>query len=263
MRRFLPVSAVGVALLIGWGASTATAIPADSAAKPGGALTGKVWILTTLHGKAPVKGTELTLELTLSRRASGSTGCNRFTGPYHATRSTIRIGRLATTQKACADPVMGQERSFLEALSRARSFAVTGRKLTLKAADGRSLATFEAQTQGLAGTSWEVLAYNNGKQAVVSVLAATKLTAAFGKGGTLTGFAGCNDYSASYKTTAPKITIGPVSSTRKHCETPAGVGEQETSYLAALETAATYRIEGSQLKLRPADGAIAVELRRV
>ena len=58
-----------------------------------------------------------------------------------------------------------------------------------------------------------MLAYNNGKQAVVSVLADTKVTAVFGKSGSLTGFAGCNDYNASYKASAPKIYIGPVAST--------------------------------------------------
>ena len=98
--------------------------------------------------------------------------------------------------------------------------------------------------------------------AVVSVLVETKLTAAFGKSGGLTGFAGCNDYNASYKASAPKISIGPVASTRKYCEQPAGVSEQETSYLAALETAATYRVEGSRLELRTTDGALAVELHR-
>ena len=107
-----------------------------------------------------------------------------------------------------------------------------------------------------------MLAYNNGKQAVVSVLAETKLTAVFGKSGSLTGFAGCNDYNASYTATAPRIAIGPVAATRKHCEEPAGVGEQEARYLAALETAATYRVEGSRLELRTADGALAVELHR-
>jgi heat shock protein HslJ len=118
------------------------------------------------------------------------------------------------------------------------------------------------QTQALGGTSWDVTAYNNGKQAVVSVLVETELTAMFGKGGSLSGFGGCNEYNASYKATAPKISIGPVASTRKHCEEPAGVSEQETAYLAALETAATYRVEGSRLELRTAGGALAVELHR-
>ena len=40
------------------------------------------------------------------------------------------------------------------------------------------------------------------------------------------------------------------------------MSEQETAYLAALETAATYRVEGSQLELRTAGGALAVELHR-
>ena len=96
----------------------------------------------------------------------------------------------------------------------------------------------------------------------MSVFAETKLTAVFGKSGSLSGFAGCNDYNATYKATAPKISIGPVASTRKHCEEPAGVSDQESSYLAALETAATYRVEGSRLELRTADGALAVELHR-
>ena len=107
-----------------------------------------------------------------------------------------------------------------------------------------------------------MIAYNNGKQAVVSVLAETTLTAAFGTSGSVTGFAGCNHYNASYKAAAPEISIGPVASTRKHCEQPAGVAEQETSYLAALETAATYRVEGSRLELRTTGGALAVELQR-
>ena len=169
---------------------------------------------------------------------------------------------LATTRKTCAEPIERQETAFLNTLSRARSFVISGGTLTLKSAGGQGLATFKAQTQALAGTSWDVLAYNNGKQAVVSVLTETKLTAVFGKSGSLTGFAGCNDYNASYTTSAPKITIGPVASTRKHCEQPAGVSEQETSYLAALETAATYRVEGSRLELRTTDGALAVELHR-
>jgi heat shock protein HslJ len=35
--------------------------------------------------------------------------------------------------------------------------------------------------------------------------------------------------------------------------------EQEAQYLSALETAATYKIEGKVLELRTADGALAVK----
>jgi heat shock protein HslJ len=260
VRKWLQVLVVGAlsaAFLVGAGApAVASSSPAASP------LSGKIWLLARLGGTAPLAGTELTVEFTAKRRASGSAGCNSYAGAYTVSGSSIRISPLAATRKACADPVERQEAAFLRALSGARSFVVKRGTLTLKSASGRGLATFTAQTQTLAGTSWDVLAYNNGKQAVVSVLAQTKLTAVFGKGGSLTGFAGCNDYTASYTAAAPKLSIGPVASTRKHCEEPAGVGEQETSYLAALETAATYRVEGSRLELRTADGALAAELRR-
>ncbi len=262
LPKSLPVLVVGSVSVAVLAVSAATAVATSSQTTAGSSLPGKIWVLASLAGKAPLKGTELTSEFTAKRRVSGSAGCNRYTGSYKVSGSTIRILPLATTQMACAPPIQRQETAFLRTLSGARRFVVSGGTLTLKSAGGQGLATFKAQTQALAGTSWDVLAYNNGKQAVVSVLADTKVTAVFGKSGSLTGFAGCNDYNASYKASAPKISIGPVASTRKHCEEPAGVSEQETRYLAALETAATYRVEGSRLELRTTDGALAVELHR-
>jgi len=262
LPKSLPVLLVGSVSVAVLAVSAATAVATSSRATAASSLPGKIWVLGSLVGKAPLKGTELTSEFTAKRRVSGSAGCNRYAGTYKVSGSTIRISPLATTRKACTEPIERQEIAFLNILSRARSFVVSGATLTLKSAGGQGLATFKAQTQALAGTSWDVLAYNNGKQAVVSVLTETKLTAVFGRGGSLTGFAGCNDYNASYRASAPKISIGPVASTRKHCEQPAGVSEQETSYLAALETVATYRVEGSRLELRSTDGALAVELHR-
>jgi heat shock protein HslJ len=262
MRRVVPIVGVGAcvaAVLVVTQAAAVTTGVRGTAASP---LTDKVWVLVTLAGKPPIKGTEFTAEFTTTRRLSGAAGCNRYTGVYRASGTTIRVSPLATTQKACLEPIQQQERAFLRALSRARSFAVGRGTLTLKSAGGLRLATFRAQTQALAGTTWDVLAYNNGKQAVVSVLTATKVTATFGKDGNLTGFAGCNDYDATYQATAPRISIGPVAATRKHCEEPAGIGEQETAYLVALGSAATYRVEGSRLELRTADGALAVEAQR-
>ena len=257
MSRFLSIVIV-VAVVV----AVATAAPAGVHVSETSALTGKVWMLAALSGKAPLKGTELTSEFGAKLHVSGSAGCNHYTGAYKVSGNTIRISTLATTRKACATPIESQETAFLKALSGARRFTIRGRSLTLASAGGRTLATFAAQTQALGGTSWDVLAYNNGKQAVVSVLAETKLTAMFGKDGSLSGFGGCNEYNASYKATAPKISIGPVASTRKHCEQPAGVSEQETANLAALETAATYHVEGSQAELRTGGGALAVELHR-
>ena len=42
--------------------------------------------------------------------------------------------------------------------------------------------------------------------------------------------------------------IGPLASTMMACGEPAGVMEQEAQYLAALQSAATYQIEGNVLR---------------
>jgi heat shock protein HslJ len=224
-------------------------------------LTANIWVLAGLDGKAPLAGTSVTAEFA-SGGVSGSGGCNRYSGKARTLGRTIRISSLVTTEMACQPKIMTQESAYLKALTSARRYSIDGGSLTLKALGGRVLATFKAQSQQLAGTSWTVVSYNNGKQAVESVLAATKLTAVFGKDGNLTGFAGCNSYSAAYSGTPPKLTIAQVSSTRKYCATPTGAMDQEAQYLAALATAATYRIEGTTLELRTASGDLAAEFRR-
>jgi heat shock protein HslJ len=83
-----------------------------------------------------------------------------------------------------------------------------------------------------------------------------EITAAF-QAGQVAGLAGCNQYNAGYTLgpDAGAISISPAASTRIFCAEPEGVMEQEMEYLAALETAARYRIEGAQLILEQSDGA--------
>lgn len=261
-RRFLVV-AVSTIALVGLAVSVAAASRVSADAVQASALTGKVWVVTSLSGKAPLKGTMLTSEFTNGKTVSGSSGCNQYSGKYTVSGSKLRItGPLTSTRKACAKAIARQEAGFQKALLSTRTYEVSGSTLTLRAAGGKAVLRFKAQTQQLAGTSWVVNAYNNGKEAVVSVMAGTKLTATFSKDGNVEGFAGCNNYNATYKAAAPKITFGPIISTQMHCAEPMGVSEQETAYLAALQTAATYRIEGKTLELRTAGGALAVELLR-
>ncbi len=252
MRRALLLLAIPILAAAGAGIGSAQSSP----------LTGNGWVLASLLGKAPLKGTELTSTFTPAGAVNGSAGCNSYGAKYTVSGSKLTMFGLASTRMACATKIMAQESAFLKALSATRSYTVSGSQLTLRNAAGRTLLTYKAQTQALAGTSWNVLAYNNGKQGISSVMPKPTLTAVFGTNGTLTGFAGCNSYNATYKAAAPKLTIGPVASTRKECATPKGVMTQEIEYLAALHTTATYRIQGSRLELRTASGALAAEFTR-
>jgi len=245
------------------GAAALLALAAAGADAAGGTqLTGKVWRLTSLGGNKPLAGTSITLELGADGKMSGSSGCNSYGGTYTAGRHTFKVApTLVSTQMACAAPVMTQETAYVHALLAARAYTVRGGALALRSAGGRQLLSFAVQSQALAGTSWKVVSYNDGK-ALVSVLAKTELTAAFGKNGKLTGSSGCNRYDAAYTAKAPHIELGPIASTRMACGDPAGVMEQESAYLAALGAASTYRIEGPRLELRNAKGASVVSLTR-
>ena len=245
--------AAAVALAASGGTTRAEAAPPS--------LTGQTWQLTKL-GPIDRKKAGITVRFTAGK-VSGFSGCNNYSGPYTTSGSSITVSRkLAMTQKACPGPVMVQERLYLAALSAARTYSIAGNTLKLRGRSGLTLATFAVQSQSLAGTHWTVVDYNNGKQAVVSVLTGTKLTANFDAAGHVTGFAGCNNYNGPVKATPPKVAVGPLASTKKFCSEPAGVMEQESAYLTALASAATYSIQGATLELRTSAGAIAAMLTR-
>lgn len=184
--------------------------------------------------------------------------CNRGSGSY-TVEADGRISLLPgpTTLMACPEGSLGNV--FIQQLSDVVTYFFQDGELYLDLKFDSGTMRFAAQPPTLAGTSWVVTGYNNGREAVVSPLLDTELTAAFDAEGRVSGLAGCNSYTASFTTTpGGGISIGPVASTRKFCSAPAGVMEQETAFLEALASAAAYTLRGATLELRTADGAIAV-----
>ena len=163
---------------------------------------------------------------------------------------------------ACPDPVDARARAYLEALQRAAHFEVDGTGLKLHDGTGHLLASFVPAISSPVGTHWEVIAYNNGKQGVVSVLAGTRVSVSFGTDGELAGDAGCNQYFAPYKLDGQAMSVGVVATTRKFCAEPEGLMQQEALYLDALEATSAFRLSGDKLELRTADGALAATLNR-
>ena len=225
-------------------------------------LDGTAWVLESLGGEAPLAGHVPTLRFEGSR-AAGSDGCNRYMAEWQSAGSKLAFSSgPAATMMACEPAVMAQADAFQAALTAANAYRRDGDRLLLLAEDGRVLATFTAQPSGLAGTAWQVTGYNNGKQAVVSVLAGTTLTVAFDDAGRASGSAGCNRFTGSYSQDRENVSFGPAAATRMMCAAPEGIMEQEARFLKALETAATARFEGDSLELRTATGALAVSARR-
>lgn len=243
--------------------------PADDAAMAGepqagdammaAGLAGTSWLLVSLGGQPALADTPVTADFGADGTLSGTAGCNNYSGSYTAAGDTLTVApNMVSTMMACLDPIMQQESAFLAGLQAAATYQITGDSLVLLDANGTELMTFTANIPvELAGSSWRVIGYNNGQEAVVSVIIDTEMTATFGVDGQVTGSAGCNNYFAGYEVDGESISIGMPGATMMMCVEPEGIMEQEQQYLAALQTAATYRIDLDRLELRTADGALA------
>ncbi len=265
-RHLFPLALVAASLALTACAQTAPA-GASASVSPtpagGGDLVGAMWLADAVGGQPPVAGTSVTAQFTADGAVSGSGGCNRYRGTYTVTGGEITIAEaIASTMMACEPEVMEQESAYFAALTAARTFAVSGDGLALSDASGAVVTSFVAQSQELAGTTWSVTGFNNGQGAVVGVLAEapTPPSVSFGTDGTLAGSGGCNRLTGPFKAVDGTIEVGPLAATMMACPEPAGVMEQEAQLVAALETAATYSVEGKQLHLRTADDAIAATL---
>jgi len=245
--RLLPVIGMLIIMIL----SACTAKSADP-------LNDTGWILTELNGQPVPAGPPVTLNFAAGN-LGGTDGCNHYSGTYTMEGSQITVGKeILSTLMACEEGIMQQSSAYMTALTGAVKFEIKGGNLSLLDESGSVLAVFSAQSQDLAGTSWTVTGLNNGQQAVVSPLLDTQLTLNFDREGKVSGSAGCNQYFASYQTKGQSITISQAGMTEMYCNNPQGIMDQESQFLAALQTAATYRVDGNSLELRTAGNEIAL-----
>ncbi len=224
-------------------------------------LDGSAWTLAWVPGFVLPAQPLATLRFE-GGRASGSDGCNRYTTAFTGSGHQLQFGsKAAATLMACPPEVMQVANAFGALLYDTRSVRIEYDTLTLLGADGQPRAQFKAQSERLAGTTWQVSGVNNARQAVAGVLAGTSLTMAFGSEGKLSGSAGCNTYQAAYQADGSALRIDSPAATRKLCIQPEGLMTQEAQFLAALASATSARREADRLELRTATGALAVSAR--
>ncbi|HSO83423.1 META domain-containing protein [Thiocapsa sp.] len=198
-------------------------------------------------------------------RVSGNVGCNSFSGGYTLEGDRLTIDpRMAITMMACEESLMAVEQAITAHLAAVAGYRQAGQSLKLLDADGVVLILLEALAETpLAGVTWRLDTYNNGKQALVSTVKGTEITLALTAEGTLSGSDGCNRYMSGYTLDEGRLMIGPIATTRMACRGPESVAEQAAAYTAALGLVRGYRIEGEQLWLTTEDGATAAHFRVV
>jgi heat shock protein HslJ len=119
MRPLDRRAALGLALATLTGAAAMADIPAPPP------IEGATWRAEAIGGNAPPAGAEVTLEIA-GGNASGSAGCNRYTGAARLAGNGLSLGPLAATRMACAEPLMAVEQAFLDALARTTRYDAAG-----------------------------------------------------------------------------------------------------------------------------------------
>jgi len=78
---------------------------------------------------------------------SGNASCNQYQGSYEASNTSISIGPLSTTRKACEPELMEQEQQFLTALENSNTYQIQEDKLNLRQDDSTMVNFTTAQSQ--------------------------------------------------------------------------------------------------------------------
>ena len=237
------------------------------------ALEGTNWRLTAMgpatNPQAPVADADFTAQFVRQQGVPsglmvGATGCNDYNAVYAASLSEIKVNIPSRTNNpGCASGLPEQELQYYQALNATTSYRILGDTLQIFYGDGQmlSFAAFVPEATPpsggpltwLNGTRWWLVSMRN-----IVPRPGTQITADFtidpdGETGTISGNAGCNNY------TAPILgvfQVGPVATTKLLCAEPVGVMEQEASYLAMLSTANSITQVNNQLLIGTAGGLL-------
>jgi uncharacterized lipoprotein YbaY len=123
------------------------------ASKPSASLPGEMvnrdWSLTSLQ-RAPgdvvtTTNKGVSIRFGDDGRASGSGGCNRYSGPYSvAAEGGLSFGTLIATRIACTPDVASLESAYFGALGSVASYKLEGATLQLSFDNGRGLLSYSA-----------------------------------------------------------------------------------------------------------------------
>ena len=108
-----------------------------------GPLAGSEWRLQSISGSAaeqawPASGITAGFHVG-GGWVDGFAGCDRYIGALAVDGEKMKISAPSTTQELCASDAAARQRTYLQALAKALSYAVTGDSLELKLLDGGSM----------------------------------------------------------------------------------------------------------------------------
>jgi heat shock protein HslJ len=227
-------------------------------------LAAHEWLLDADDSSPRSRAAEpVTLAFDGAGGVSGTGPCNIYRGDLSVDDDddTIVITNLAQTKRACALATMRAEQEYLDALQSVRDVDLSDgyhqRHLVLTNDAGERLAftAIDAREQLLG--SWNVVNVVL-DDAIRSVIAGTEPALVFEDDGDVILDAGCNTARGSFELERDRLTVEDLKQTRKHCDTPAGVMEQEAALVDALASASQIQVVPGTLTLVDENGAIVL-----
>ena len=238
----------------------------ESAERPPlSALNGTTWFLWFINDTPTVPGTSIYGQFTVNEGGttgtlSGSAGCNSYVATFG---QNLGVQATLNANQVCSQPagIMEQEGTYINMLSRAFGYWQTGDQLIINTGQGvltyrtTEPATSADQTHLLVGKTWFLVSYNN----TYSIAGTQEPFTLFQADGTLTGFSGCNNFSATYTTNIQAITISNINSTFSACPTSALTAQEQAMY-AILGSAKSYQVADTAMQLVGDQGVLNYSL---
>lgn len=228
-------------------------------AEQAAAIRDTTWTVKSFGGPdAPIPGVDGTYPSIdfLGGRFTGYTGCNYFAGTYEADASSVRLDPPAVTRAICENEQLSQQQdAFLTVLITINRYEFDGDNIALYA-DDRQLMTLEPlEPVPFEGTVWNYRFFQGDQPLWQPVIPDTSITAVF-EGDTISGSAGCNDYTGTVVRNGDEMSIGELVTTEIMCTEPEDIMDQEERYLAALQTVQSIRQSARSFELIDAEQPI-------
>jgi heat shock protein HslJ len=228
-------------------------------------LTAGTWVLERYAAgdaqfRPVLNGTQITAVFGADGLLSGSGGCNIYAAQYEAGGQVLTIGPVASAKTICSQPpgLMNQETAYLTALDTVTAYQFADEGLRLLDEGGRTVLAFSrgnlSPPAELTGKTWWLTHFDNGIGEIMPVVDGTVVTAYFDRAGFMRGSAGCNAYATTYAAEEGSLEVGIVDVTQTFCTRPAGIMQQEATYLSMLKQAVSYESDENHLIIGDNDG---------
>jgi heat shock protein HslJ len=232
---------------------------------PMSTLNGTTWYLWYMNNTPVLSGTSIYAAFTInpdgaSGTMSGYAGCNNYVASFG---NDMGVQTTLNAHQQCRQPTgtMEQEGTYMNMLSRAYGYWLTGDQLILNT--GQGVLTYRGskpaesadQTHLLVEKTWYLVSYNN----TYSLAGAQEPYTLFKSDGTLSGYSGCNSYQGTYTTNIHGITVGNLNATQEACPSTA-LDAQELAMFVILNSAKSYQVADTVMQIVGDEGVLNYSL---